>query len=41
MAQPIYKVFMGRRSEAWFQLSNEERDGFEAKLNEALEKLGA
>ena len=41
MAQPIYKVFMGRRSEAWFQLSKEEQDGFEAKLNEALEKVGA
>ena len=32
---------MGRRSEAWFQLSKEEQDGFEAKLNEALEKVGA
>jgi len=41
MALPIYKVFMDRRSEAWFQLSKEEQDGFEAKLNEALEKVGA
>ena len=39
--QPIYKVFMGRKLEAWFQLSKEEQDGFEAKLNEALEKVGA
>ena len=41
MAQPIYKFFMGRRLEAWFQLSKEEQDGFEAKLVEALEKVGA
>ena len=41
MAQPIYKVFMGRKSEAWFQLSKEEQNSFEAKLNEALEKVDA
>ena len=41
MAQPIYKFFMARFSEAWYQLSEAEQEGFEAKLHEALEKVGA
>jgi hypothetical protein len=41
MAQPICKLFMGRKLDAWYQLSKEEQAGFEAKLNEALEKVGA
>ena len=41
MAQPIYKLFMGRFLEAWYQLSEEERNRLIAKLNEALEKVGA
>ena len=41
MAEPIYKFFMGRRSEAWHQLSKEEQNTIEAKLNEAREKVGA
>ena len=40
MAEPIYKLFMGRCSEAWYQLSKEEQSSLEAKLNEALEKVG-
>ena len=40
MAQPIYKFFMARFSEAWYQLSKEEQNSFEAKLDEALEKVG-
>jgi hypothetical protein len=40
MAQPIYKVFMGRFLEAWYQLSKEEQNSLEAMLNEALEKVG-
>ena len=40
MAQPIYKVFMARFSEAWYQLSEEERKGLVAKFDEALEKAG-
>jgi hypothetical protein len=40
MAQPIYKFFMARFSEAWYQLSEEEQKSFEAKLDEALEKAG-
>ena len=41
MAEPIYKFFMGRFSEAWYQLSKEEQDSLVAKLNDALEKVGA
>jgi hypothetical protein len=40
MAQPIYKLFMGRFLEAWYQLSQEEQNRLVAKLNEALEKVG-
>ena len=40
MAEPIYKVFMGRFLEPWYQLSEDERKGFIAKLDEALEKAG-
>ena len=40
MAQPIYKIFMARFSEAWYQLSEEERKGLVAKFDEALEKAG-
>ena len=40
MAQPIYKLFMGRFLEAWYQLSQEEQNSLVAKLNEALEKVG-
>jgi hypothetical protein len=40
MAQPIYKLFMGRFLEAWYQLSKEEQNGLIAKLDNALEKVG-
>jgi hypothetical protein len=40
MAQPIYKLFMGRFLESWYQLSKEEQNSLVAKLNEALEKVG-
>ena len=40
MAKPIYKFFMGRFLEAWYQLSEEERNSRLAKLNESLEKVG-
>jgi hypothetical protein len=40
MAQPIYKVFLGRPTEAWYQLSQEEQDSLFAKNVEALEKAG-
>ena len=41
MAQPIYKFFMARFLEPWYQLSKEEQNGLTAKLDEALEKVGA
>ena len=40
MAEPIYKFFMARFLEAWYQLSKEEQDSLIAKLNEAHEKVG-
>jgi hypothetical protein len=40
MAQPIYKLFMGRFSEAWYRLSEEEQKSLIAKLDEALETVG-
>ena len=41
MAEPIYKLFVGRFSEAWYQLSKEEQDSILAKLTDTLAKLGA
>jgi hypothetical protein len=41
MAEPIYKIFMGRKLEAWYKLSQEERNSIEAKLIEALKEVGA
>ena len=40
MAEPIYKIFLGRFLEAWYQLSEEEQKGFVAKLDEAFKKAG-
>src|SRR5690242_16762779 len=40
MAQPIYKVYMARPTEAWYQLSEEERGGLLRKLLEAFERVG-
>ena len=40
MAQPIYKVYTGNMSEAWYQLSKEEQDALLSKVIEALEKAG-
>ena len=41
MGQPIYKFFVARFSEAWYQLSQAEQESFEVKLDDALEKVGA
>ena len=41
MSKPIYKFFMARFSQAWYQLSEEQQNSLTAKLNEALEKVGA
>ena len=40
MAKPIYKFFMGRFLDAWYQLSEDERNSRIARLNESLEKVG-
>lgn len=38
MAQPVYKLFLARPSEAWYQLSEEEQAALMDKVDEALEK---
>jgi hypothetical protein len=40
MAGSIYKVFLLKSTEAWYQLSEEEQTSLLAKVNEALEKVG-
>jgi hypothetical protein len=40
MAQPIYKLWVARPTEAFFQLSEAEREQHFAKLEEALEQVG-
>jgi hypothetical protein len=40
MAGPIYKQFLARWTEAWYQLSPDEQRAFEAKLGAALEQAG-
>ena len=40
MAGPVYKMFHARMTEAWFQLSKEERDALFGKLEEAMKKAG-
>jgi hypothetical protein len=40
MSKPIYKSFLIRPRDAWYQLSQEQQDGLFAKLGEALEKVG-
>jgi hypothetical protein len=41
MTKPIYKLFMARFLEAWYQLSEEEKNNLIVKLDAALEKAGA
>ncbi len=40
MAGPIYKLWMAKPTEAWYQLSEEERDSHLAKVKESLENVG-
>ena len=40
MVKPIYKVFLGRPTEAMYQLSQEEQNSLMAKVSETLEKVG-
>ena len=40
MAEPIYKFFMSRLLEPWYQLSKEEQDSLVARHHDALKKAG-
>ena len=40
MAQKVYKLFLGKMSEAWHQLSQEEQEGLLARVFEAREQAG-
>jgi hypothetical protein len=40
MAGPIYKLWMARYTDAWYQLSEEEQNSHNAKVAGALEKVG-
>jgi hypothetical protein len=41
MAKPIFQLFMARFTEAWYQLSEEERNQLMARNAESTEKAGA
>src|SRR5918997_757933 len=40
MAQPIYKLFQGKFTEAWYQLAPDEQAQLMAKVGEALAHVG-
>jgi hypothetical protein len=40
MAKPIFKLFIGKPTEAWYQLSEEERNSRLEKVNALLEQVG-
>ena len=40
MAQPIYKLFQFRNTEAYYELSQDERNELLGKLDAALQKVG-
>jgi hypothetical protein len=40
MAGPIYKLYMGKMTEAWYQLSEDEQNSLLAKVDEARTKAG-
>lgn len=40
MAGPVYKLWMSKSNEAWYQLSEEERDAMNAKAQACLEEVG-
>ena len=40
MPDKVYKVFLGKQTEAWYALSQEDRDALMEKVNDALEKAG-
>ena len=40
MAQPIYKIFLGKATEAWYQLSEAEQSSLFAQVGAVLEQAG-
>jgi hypothetical protein len=40
MSQKIYKLWMFRFKEAWYQLSEEEQNSHNAKIRESFDKVG-
>ena len=40
MAQPIYKVWTAKYTEAWYQLSDAEKKAHDASLDEAMKQVG-
>lgn len=40
MSEPIYKIFLNRFRDAYYQLSESERDAFVQKYNKAYAELG-
>jgi hypothetical protein len=40
MAQPIYKLFLGKMTETWHQLPADEQHALLWKINAALEQVG-
>jgi hypothetical protein len=40
VAGPIYKLYMGKMTEAWYQLSEEEQESLLAKVEEARRRVG-
>ena len=40
MSQPVYKVWMAKYTEAWYQLTPEEKQAHTNGVNEALKKVG-
>lgn len=40
MAQPIYKLFLGKMTNAWHQLPAEEQRALRAKVDAALDQAG-
>ena len=40
MAGPIYKLYMTKPTEAWYKLSEEERNDLYAKSRKALQEVG-
>ncbi|MFT3892158.1 MAG: hypothetical protein QM730_11035 [Anaerolineales bacterium] len=40
MSTPVYKMFKARMREAWYQLSKEQQEVLETKMDEMVAKLG-